>query len=63
MLFSWNVAPVVCIATTPRLGGSVSWSPVTEGIIDVSEIIQFFDHDKTSSISELMVNQEISKNY
>ena len=46
----WNVAPVVYVdsmARTGRLAG-------TAGILDISDIIQHLDHDKSSSISQLI---------
>ena len=53
-LFIWNVAPVVYIAFN-RL------SPLTPGIIDMSDIIiHSFDHDKWSSVLQLIKDK--SKN-
>ena len=37
-----------------RKGGSASGSPGTLGVIDISDIVHYFDHDKSISISQLI---------
>ena len=57
MLFIWNLAEVVAVAAT---GGF----PAPAAVLDISDIIQHLNHDKSSSISQLIKgNGEISKNY
>ena len=56
MKFSINYlkcSPVVCIAATSRIDGLASGLPGTADVIDFSDIIHYFDHDKSSSISKL----------
>ena len=56
-LFISNIASVAFVAALVGL----SRLATTAGVLDVSEITQFFDHDKPRSISQLL--KEISKNY
>ena len=49
-LFIWNAASVVDVADSVWVGGLVAIS----GVLYISDIMQFFDHDKSSSI---LVNQ------
>ena len=37
-----------------RKGGSASGSPGTLGVIDISDIVHYFDQDKSISISQLI---------
>ena len=53
-LFIWNVAPVVCIAATSWTGEIASVFPGILGMIDISDIIHYFDQDKSNSISQLI---------
>ena len=53
-LFIWNVALVVCIAGISWTGGLTSGLPGTVCVIDTSDIIHYFDHDKWSSILQLI---------
>ena len=50
MLFTWNVAPVFFVGRTWSAAGLAGAS----GVLDISEIMQSFDHDKSSSISQLI---------
>ena len=52
--FIWNVAPVVYIAVTSRTGQLASLLPGILSITDISDIIHSFDHDKLSSVSQLI---------
>ena len=47
VLFIWNIAPVVNVSST---GLALS----TSGVLDISDITRFFDHVKSSSISQLI---------
>ena len=49
-LFIWNVAIFVSIASLAGLGGLAG----TAAILDVSDIIHSFDHEKSSSVSQLI---------
>ena len=53
-LFIWNVASVVCISSTTGTGGLASGLRDIAGVIDTSDIIYSFDHDKSSSILQLI---------
>ena len=53
-LFIWNVFPVVCIAATFTTGGLASGLQDTAGVIDISEIMHPFGHDKSSFFSQLI---------
>ena len=53
-LFIWNVVPVVCIASTSKSGRLAFGLPATLGAIDISDIIHSFDHDQSSSVSQLI---------
>ena len=53
-IFILNVAVVVCITGTSWTSGSASLSPVILGIIGIADIIYSFNHDKSSSISQLI---------
>ena len=44
-------------------GGLAFGFPGIPGPTDISDIIHYFEHDKSSFISQLIANQEISKNY
>ena len=46
----WNVILVVCIAATSPASGLASGNGGILGIIDISDIIHSFDHDKSISI-------------
>ena len=43
-----------CINATARTGGLVFGFPGIPGVIDISDLIHSFDHDKSSSISQLI---------
>ena len=43
----WNIAPVVCIAST-------GLSPLSSEVTNISDIIHSFDNEKSSSISQLI---------
>ena len=49
-LSTWNVPTVVCIAAATKTGGLASGLPCTAGVINISDIIHSFDHEKSSSI-------------
>ena len=50
----WNVILVVCIAATSPASGLASGNGGILGIIDISDIIHSFDHDKSISISQIV---------
>ena len=45
MLLVWNVAPVCFVAALTKMDGLAA----TAGVLDISDIVQFFDHVKSSS--------------
>ena len=57
------VALVVCLPATAGTGGLALVLPAILGVIEISDIIHSFDHNKSNPISQLMTNPEISKNY
>ena len=53
-LFIWNVPTVVCIGATTGTGRLALRLPAIPVVIDVSDIIHSFDHDKSISILQLI---------
>ena len=53
-LFLRNVASVFYIADSTGTAELVSGFPATSSVYDISKITQFFHHDKSSSISQLV---------
>ena len=53
-LSTWNVPAVVCIAAATTTGGLASGLPCTAGVTNISDIIHSFDHEKSSSILQLI---------
>ena len=53
-LIIWNVAPAVNIAALGWIGGLASGSSTILGVIDISDTKHYFDHEKLSSISQLI---------
>ena len=53
-LFIWNVVSVIFIFGLASVGRLTAGLEATVGILDISDIIQSFDHDKVSSISQLI---------
>ena len=53
-LFVWNVTPAASVSGTLSVGGLAAGLTGTSGVLYISNIIQFFDHDKSSSISQLI---------
>ena len=51
MLLIWNNALVAALAGT---GGLVSGLPANGAVLDISDVMQFFEHDKSSCISQLI---------
>ena len=51
-----NGAPVICFAAMSGIGGLGSGLPGTAGVINSSDIIHSFEHEKSSSISQLIEN-------
>ena len=49
-----NVVPVVCLAYLSGMGGLAFGLPGILGVIDISDIIHSFDHEKSSSVSQLI---------
>ena len=47
VLFIWNVAPAVSVAGAYAIGGSAAGLTGAAGVLDVSEVLQSFDHDKS----------------
>ena len=54
MLFIWNVVPDVCVAGLAGKGRLVYELAVTSGVFDIWGVTQSFDHDRSSSISQLV---------
>ena len=52
--FIWNVVPVVNVASLAGTGELASGLVGTSRVLDISDVIQFFDHGKLSSISQLI---------
>ena len=64
MLFILNSALVVDISDTARVGGMAAGLATIAGVLNISDIIQFFDHDESSSVLQLIKGKwRISKNY
>ena len=53
-LFIWSVAPVVCLASIAWTVGLAFGLPAILGVIGISDIIHYFYHDKSISISLLI---------
>ena len=53
-LITWNITPVVCVAVLTWAGGLAFGLAVTGAVLDISEFMQFRDHDKSGSISQLI---------
>ena len=47
-------APVVCVPAMVGTDGLELGFPTTAAVLDISDIIQYLDHDKSSSISQLI---------
>ena len=54
VLSIWNDAVVVSIAATTRTGGLTLGLTTTLVVIDISDIIHSFDHDKSSFTLQLI---------
>ena len=64
MLFILNSALVVDISGTARVGGMAAGLATIAGVLNISGIMQFFEHDESSSILQLIKGKwRISKNY
>ena len=64
MLFILNSALVVDISDTARVGGMAAGLATIAGVLNISDIIQLFDHDESSSVLQLIKGKwRISKNY
>ena len=53
-LFIWSVAPVVFISRLTAVVGLTAELVATSCILDIWDIIQAFDHEKSSSVSQLI---------
>ena len=51
VLFTWNIAPIVFVGGTLSLAAELAGTP---GVLDISELTQSPDHDKSCSISQLI---------
>ena len=47
-------APVFCVPAMAGTDGLEFGFPTTAAVLDISDIIQYLDHDKSSSISQLI---------
>ena len=47
-------APVVCVPAMAETDGLEFGFPTPAAVLDISDIIQYLDHDKSSSISQLI---------
>ena len=54
VLFICNNAVVVVVAETCVIGGTGTGLASISGVLNILDIIQFFDYDKLSSISQLI---------
>ena len=54
VLLIWNVAQVVYLDGLSATGGIAFGVPAILGVIDISDIMQSFNHDKSSYISQLI---------
>ena len=54
VLLIWNVAQVVYLDGLSATGGIAFGVPAILGVIDISDIMQSFDHDKSSYVSQLI---------
>ena len=54
MLVIWDVPLFVSVAGSAGQGGFAFLSASISGVLDISDNMQFFDYDKSSSISELI---------
>ena len=53
-LVIWNIVSVVCVAALVWAGGLAFGLADTAVALDISDITEFFGHDKTSSTSHLI---------
>ena len=51
-MFIWDVALVVSVATSYTTGGTFGLTSLK--VLDTSDITQYFDHVKSSSVSQLI---------
>ena len=54
VLLIWNVAQVVYLDGLSATGGIAFGVPAILGVIDISNIMQSFDHDKSGHVSQLI---------
>ena len=54
MLFIWNIVLIVSVAVPACIGGLAPGLAATSGVLDLSDITQSFNHDESSSISQLI---------
>ena len=54
VLFIWNVASVVDVAGSAGVGGLAAGLAVIAGFLNISDTMESFDHNKSSSISKLI---------
>ena len=54
VVFIWNVAPVLDISGTTRVGGLAAWLATIVAVLNISDIMQPFNRDKSRSISQLI---------
>ena len=53
-LFIWNGDPVLLVGCARLVGGLLDRLAVTSGVLDISDIMQPFDYEKSSIISQLI---------
>ena len=53
-LFIWNGDPVLLVGCARLVGGLLDRLAVTSGVLDISDIMQSFDYEKYSIISQLI---------
>ena len=54
VLFLWNVTPLVSVAGVYPIDGLATGLAATVGVLDYSDIIRLFIHDKSNSIPLLI---------
>ena len=57
MLLIWNGLPVVCFGRKRSVGRLAAELGGTSGVLDISEIMQSSNHERSSSISQLTKGQ------
>lgn len=57
VLFIWKAAPVAGIASLATVPGTAAGLAATAATLDIPDIVQFFEQDKSRSISQLITGK------